>query len=287
MKVHGNARTCPRSRRLLVKRIEEDGWPRREAAVAAGISERTASKWLARWRAEGEAGLADRSSAPHRIPAPHARPQATARARAAEAAPERCGDRGQPRDAALDGLCAAQASGTRSALPPASVGAAQPLPAPLRRRAAACRRQEARPDRAAGPPPDGDASRPRLPPPGVRLRLRVRARLRRRREQARLRRGAPRRATREGGRLPRAGERLVPVARDRRRAGDDRQATPIARACTRSCAVGSGSGTCAPGPTDRAPTARPSVSSRHCCASGPAPAFIATATSTRRRYRNG
>jgi transposase len=90
MKVHGNARTCPRSRRLLVKRIEEDGWPRREAAVAAGISERTASKWLARWRAEGEAGLADRSSAPHRIPAPHARPQATARARAAEAAPERC-----------------------------------------------------------------------------------------------------------------------------------------------------------------------------------------------------
>jgi transposase InsO family protein len=68
MKLHGNARTCPRSRRLLVTRIEEEGWSRRDAAAAAGISERTASKWLARFRTEGEAGLADRSSAPHRIP---------------------------------------------------------------------------------------------------------------------------------------------------------------------------------------------------------------------------
>jgi len=34
-----------------------------EAAMAAGISERTARKWLARWRSEGPAGLADRSSA--------------------------------------------------------------------------------------------------------------------------------------------------------------------------------------------------------------------------------
>ena len=38
------------------------------AAEAAGISERTAAKWRARWRAEGEAGLADRSSAPKRRP---------------------------------------------------------------------------------------------------------------------------------------------------------------------------------------------------------------------------
>jgi transposase InsO family protein len=68
MKLHGNARTCPRSRRLLVKRIEEHGWSHAEAATAAGISTRTAAKWLARWRAEGEAGLTDRSSAPHRCP---------------------------------------------------------------------------------------------------------------------------------------------------------------------------------------------------------------------------
>ena len=67
MKLHANAKTCPNSRRLLVRRIEEEGWPLMKAAEAAGISGRSASKWLARWRAEGEAGLADRSSAPRRV----------------------------------------------------------------------------------------------------------------------------------------------------------------------------------------------------------------------------
>lgn len=47
MKIHGNARTCPKSRRLLVSRIEEEGWSLITAAEAAGISERTARKWLA------------------------------------------------------------------------------------------------------------------------------------------------------------------------------------------------------------------------------------------------
>jgi transposase InsO family protein len=69
MKIHANARTCPNSRKLLVKRIEEDGWSLMAAAEAAGISERSARKWLGRWRAEGEAGLRDRSSAPRSIPA--------------------------------------------------------------------------------------------------------------------------------------------------------------------------------------------------------------------------
>jgi transposase InsO family protein len=68
MKLHANARTCPNSRRLLVQRIEKEGWPPARAASAAGISERTARKWLARWRAEGEDGLVDRSSAPRRRP---------------------------------------------------------------------------------------------------------------------------------------------------------------------------------------------------------------------------
>jgi transposase InsO family protein len=68
MKLHANARTCPKSRRLLVNRIEEEGWSLTAAAEAAGVSERTARKWLARWRAEGEAGLGDRSSAPWRRP---------------------------------------------------------------------------------------------------------------------------------------------------------------------------------------------------------------------------
>jgi transposase InsO family protein len=63
MKLHGNARTCPKSRRLLVDRLEGE-WSLTEAAEAAGVSERTAAKWLARWRTEGEVGLLDRSSAP-------------------------------------------------------------------------------------------------------------------------------------------------------------------------------------------------------------------------------
>jgi transposase InsO family protein len=68
MKLHANARTCPKSRRLLVRRIEEEGWSLTAAAEAAGVSERTARKWLSRWRAEGEQGLLDRSCAPKRIP---------------------------------------------------------------------------------------------------------------------------------------------------------------------------------------------------------------------------
>ena len=67
MKLHGNARTCPKSRRLLVDRLEGE-CSLTEAAEAAGVSERTAAKWLARWRAEGEAGLLDRSSAPKARP---------------------------------------------------------------------------------------------------------------------------------------------------------------------------------------------------------------------------
>jgi transposase InsO family protein len=52
---------------LLIDRIEGAGWTVQAAAQAAGISERTARKWLARWRAEGESGLLDRSSAPHTV----------------------------------------------------------------------------------------------------------------------------------------------------------------------------------------------------------------------------
>jgi transposase len=68
MKLHANARTCPNSRRLLVHRIEDHGWSVTAAAEAAGVSGRTAFRWLARWRAEGRVGLLDRSSAPKRIP---------------------------------------------------------------------------------------------------------------------------------------------------------------------------------------------------------------------------
>ncbi|MEQ9836365.1 MAG: IS481 family transposase [Roseitalea porphyridii] len=73
MNTHKNARMTVHGRALLVKRIFEEGWPVAEAAKAAGVSTRTAYKWLARYRAGGERMLHDRSSAParcpHRLPA--------------------------------------------------------------------------------------------------------------------------------------------------------------------------------------------------------------------------
>ena len=66
MKLHGNAKSCPASRRLMCRRIVEDGWEVVDAADAAGLSERSAFRWLARWRA-GDHQLHDRSSAPHRV----------------------------------------------------------------------------------------------------------------------------------------------------------------------------------------------------------------------------
>ena len=68
MKLHGNAKTCPHSRLLICERVLEQGWTISAAAVAAGVSVRTAAKWLARYRSEGSVGLADRSSAPKRVP---------------------------------------------------------------------------------------------------------------------------------------------------------------------------------------------------------------------------
>ena len=67
MKLHANARLSVKGRELLVERIELAGWSLAEAAMAAGVSDRTARKWLARQRLEGDLGLVDRSSAPRRI----------------------------------------------------------------------------------------------------------------------------------------------------------------------------------------------------------------------------
>jgi transposase InsO family protein len=64
MKLHANARLSLKGRELLIERVVGAGWSLSAAAEAAGISERTARKWLARYRAEGAAGLVDRSSAP-------------------------------------------------------------------------------------------------------------------------------------------------------------------------------------------------------------------------------
>ena len=67
MKLHANHRTCPSSRRLICRRVLEEGWTLRQAAEAAGCSTRTAAKWVARFRS-GDEPLLDRSSRPHRSP---------------------------------------------------------------------------------------------------------------------------------------------------------------------------------------------------------------------------
>jgi transposase InsO family protein len=67
MKLHANAALSFRQRERMVLRVVEQGWPLAKAAEAAEVSGRTCSKWVARYRAEGVSGLADRSSAPKRV----------------------------------------------------------------------------------------------------------------------------------------------------------------------------------------------------------------------------
>ena len=66
MELHGNARLTPHGRTLMCQRVLEQGWTIEEAAEAAGCSDRTCYRWLARWRT-GEP-MTDRPSAPHRVP---------------------------------------------------------------------------------------------------------------------------------------------------------------------------------------------------------------------------
>jgi transposase len=74
---HRNARLTEFGRLLLVQRITELGWRPAQAAESLGVSRATAYKWLARYRAHGQTGLADRSSRPHRCP--HALPASQVR----------------------------------------------------------------------------------------------------------------------------------------------------------------------------------------------------------------
>jgi transposase InsO family protein len=63
-----NAALSLNQRRRMVCRVVEQGWSITKAAEAAEVSDRTCSKWVGRYRGEGEAGLLDRSSAPRSIP---------------------------------------------------------------------------------------------------------------------------------------------------------------------------------------------------------------------------
>ena len=64
---HGNARTAPQGRLLIVER-HLAGWPQAHIAAAMGISRKCVRAWLDRYAEGGAAGLADRSSRPDRSP---------------------------------------------------------------------------------------------------------------------------------------------------------------------------------------------------------------------------
>src|SRR5574338_1467484 len=67
VKLHPNAKTTPCALEQSGDRVRRLGWSVANAAQAFGVSERTAYRWMARYRAQGVAGLQDRTSRAHRI----------------------------------------------------------------------------------------------------------------------------------------------------------------------------------------------------------------------------
>jgi transposase InsO family protein len=65
---HRTARLNEYGRQLLATRVIAEGWSVPTAARAQGVSRATGYKWVRRYRTEGLAGLADRSSRPNRMP---------------------------------------------------------------------------------------------------------------------------------------------------------------------------------------------------------------------------
>jgi transposase len=57
----------PRGRMIMIERIAS-GRPIAHVAAEMGVSRKTADKWWRRWLTEGDSGLEDRSSRPHRCP---------------------------------------------------------------------------------------------------------------------------------------------------------------------------------------------------------------------------
>jgi transposase InsO family protein len=68
MDYHQNARLTVHSREQLAKMVVEQGRTKKAAASAFHVSEKTAAKWVRRYREQGRAGLKDLSSRPHRSP---------------------------------------------------------------------------------------------------------------------------------------------------------------------------------------------------------------------------
>ncbi len=63
MNIHQNARLTPSGRERLV-RLAQSGLSPKAVAETMGVCPKTVGKWVARFEAEGTAGLQDRSSRP-------------------------------------------------------------------------------------------------------------------------------------------------------------------------------------------------------------------------------
>ena len=67
MNLHMNAKTCPKSRALMVSRVLEESQPVSVVAADFGVSRTTVYKWIRRYCAQGPAGLEDGSSEPLQV----------------------------------------------------------------------------------------------------------------------------------------------------------------------------------------------------------------------------
>ena len=67
MDYHQNARLTVHSREQMARKVMEEGVTLKLAAASFNVTERTAAKWVRRYREQGVAGLGDRSSRPHRL----------------------------------------------------------------------------------------------------------------------------------------------------------------------------------------------------------------------------
>ena len=65
---HRNAPLSETGRLRLARCVVEDGWTLRRAAERFQVAVTTAQRWASRYREHGQAGMADRSSRPHRRP---------------------------------------------------------------------------------------------------------------------------------------------------------------------------------------------------------------------------
>jgi len=67
-RLHPNAPLTPEGRRRMVRCVTNDGWTVEATAQRFQVDAKTVRKWRNRWLAEGDDGLRDRSSRPHRSP---------------------------------------------------------------------------------------------------------------------------------------------------------------------------------------------------------------------------